>query len=110
MQPDFQTFMLPILESLKRREWYSVDYIQEQLKRHIDFSDYTLKKSSLATNRQEFESAWMQALENLEKAGLVEKNTGNNFKVTSLGELVISKRLNAIDINFLRRLPGYLDK
>jgi restriction endonuclease Mrr len=109
MQPDFQTLLLPLLESLKEVKWYSAQDIQHEVKRYIDFSDGALKTSSLATNGRDFESAWMQALETLGKAGLIEKNTENHVRVTSLGKLVISKRLNAIDINFLRRLPGFIE-
>ena len=101
-KPDFQTLMLPLLESLKDGEMHSMEYIRLELIRYIDYSDVPLKPFDLA-NKEEFESGMMLALEHLTKAGLTERPGSDQVKITSLGKLVLTKRLNTIDMNYLRR-------
>lgn len=102
----FQILMLPLLECLKDEKMHSMEYVSEQLIRFIEYSD-ELKPFGLDKTKYPFESAMLLALKHLTKAGLVERVSENEVRITSLGKLILSKRLNALDIKYLRRLPGY---
>lgn len=106
---DFETLMLPLLESLRSGEDYSIDYVRAQLTQYVEWSDNALKKFDPDKNKHEFESSTWLALEHLVKAGLVEQPVEGRIKLTALGKLVLSKRLNALDVSYLRRLPRYLE-
>ena len=97
--PDFQAIMLPFLEGLKSGEERSLQIMLDQLAEYFELTDEELSS--------EFMESVTEASAHLEKAGLVEK-TANGFKVSALGKQVISKRLNSIDTQYLRRFPGYV--
>jgi restriction system protein len=101
--------MLPLLESLKDGEPHGWDDIKAELIRFIELTDRGMKWFDPEKEAHVFDEAITLAMEHLTRAGLI-VNTGKDGRsITSLGKLVLNKRLNAIDIDFLRRLPGYIE-
>lgn len=100
--PDFQLFLLPLLECLRDGEVRSFTFIQAAVQRYVEISDQPLRFGS------ELRAGIAQAQEHLLKAGLISLPTPDQVVITALGKVVLNKRPNSLDLNFLRRLPGYL--
>lgn len=43
------------------------------------------------------------ALEHLTKAGLIERTADGQVGITAFGKMILNKRLNSLDIDFLKR-------
>jgi restriction endonuclease Mrr len=104
---DFQTLMLPFLEHLKAGEERSMNDIHAALTRFVELTDDALKSFAPEQDAPAFQQAIAQARQHLTKAALIENTRADGVKITALGKLVLSKRLNSIDVEYLRRLPGY---
>jgi restriction endonuclease Mrr len=105
----FQILMLPFLESLKEGAEHSTEEVNADLTRFIERSDQERKLLFPANDEQAIIKAIELAKNHLTKAGLIEC-IREGVRITSLGKMVLNKRLNSIDVEFLRRLPGYSDK
>lgn len=105
---NFQMLMLPLLENLKEGEAHSMNDIKVALTRFIELTDEKSKPFVPEKNEPEFQEAILLARENLKKAGLIETTGEGHVRITSLGKMILNKRLNSIDIDFLRRLRGYM--
>lgn len=105
--PDFQTLLLPLLESLNDGKEHSQSFIHAELIRFYDLSDETLKPLIPGGNEAEFEDAVARAKEQLLKADLIERTGVDTIRITTFGKIILSKRLNSLDLQYLRRLPGY---
>lgn len=104
---DFQAFLLPLLECLRDGEAHSASYVQEELSRYVDYSDEKFSAFKGEGNNPVFVQAVTTATEHLVRAGLIQRLTDGQCTITSLGKMVLKKRLNAIDLAFLKRMPGY---
>lgn len=107
---DFQILMLPFLENLKHGKACSMKSIKDDLIRFVELSDEAIKTYYLSKNETEFYEDIVQAKTHLTNADLIKEDHGGNVMITSLGKMVINKRLNSIDIAYLRLFPGYSDK
>jgi restriction system protein len=105
---NFQTLLLPLLESLKDGEPHSVVDIKAELIRFIELTDRGVKWFDPEKEAHVFDEAISLAMEHLTRAGLIVNSEKDGMRISSLGKLVLNKRLNSIDIDFLRRLPGYI--
>jgi len=106
---NFQMLMLPLLENLKEGVERSMKDIKTELIRFVELSDEGLKPFNPEKDEHEFQDAIVQAREHLTKAGLIENTSEDKMKITSMGKLILNRRLNSIDIEYLRRLPGYIE-
>lgn len=106
-QDHYQLFLLPLLESLRDGEVHSSEYVQEELSKYVDYSDDTLKEFKGGSGNPVFLDSVTTAKEHLIRAGLIEHLTDGQCRITSLGKMVLSKRLNSLDEEFLRRMVGY---
>jgi len=109
MPTNFQLLMLPLLESLKGGEGRSMKAVKAELSRFIELTDEALKPFSPEKNEQEFQEAITQAKAHLTKADLIESISEDSVRITTMGKMILKKRLNSIDVDFLRRLPGYIE-
>lgn len=103
----FEILMLPLLESLKDGEPNNMEEINAELIRFIEFSDRRTEWFDLEKEKALFNEAVNLAINHLSKAGLIENAGQDGLRISSFGKIVLNKRLNAIDINFLRKLTGY---
>jgi restriction endonuclease Mrr len=104
---DFQTLLLPFLENLKEGEERSMQDVKVGLIKFVELSDEALKLFDLDKDEKEFQEAVVLAKEHLTKADLIESTKAGGVRITSFGKMILGKRLNSIDIEYLRRLPGY---
>jgi restriction system protein len=104
--PDFQTLMLPVLESSKDGE-ASIGDVVEQLANAFALSDEE-RATLLPSGRQTtFANRTHWAKSYLGKAGLIEAVGRGRFKVTQLGKDVLAGRPERIDIKFLNQFPTF---
>ncbi|MEQ8364977.1 MAG: winged helix-turn-helix domain-containing protein [Cyclobacteriaceae bacterium] len=100
--PDFSSMMLPLFECLKEDKPHDLKSLNESLAWHFELTDEEL--STLQGEQTIISERINEAMGHLQKAGLLE--TQESFiKITSLGKLVLNKRLNSIDVEYLRRFP-----
>lgn len=93
--PDFSSLMLPLLESLKDGKAHNTESILEALAWHFECEEKELNQLG---------KRMLVAKDHLMKVGLME-GTVEGFRITSLGKLVLNRRLNSIDVEYLRRFP-----
>lgn len=93
--PDFSSLMLPLLESLKDSKAHNTESIRKALACHFECAENELSQ---------VEERMLVAKDHLKKVGLMEE-TKEGFRITSLGKLVLNRRLNSIDVEYLRRFP-----
>lgn len=106
--PDFQTIMLPLLERLKGGEEQIMEKVEDHLAGYFELTEEALDKQVQNVGQTVFRTSILEATAHLKKAGLLVQ-TQAGLKITNLGKQVVNRRLNSIDTQYLRRLPGYLD-
>lgn len=102
---DFQLLLLPLLESLGDGKVHSSMHIQETLSKYIDYSDEKLNTFKGINNQPTFLDSVRTAKEHLIRAGLVEILDNDQWRITSLGKMVLTRRLNSLNLELLKRLP-----
>src|SRR5690606_8566480 len=102
--PDFQTIMLPLLEGLQADE--VAEQTLNRLAAYFELTEEELNKREAQTETV-FQKNITEAIRHLLKAGLIVQPKG--LQITGLGKQVVQRRLNYLDTQYLRRLPGYLE-
>ena len=105
--PDFQFFLLPLLEALRDGEMHSSAYLEDELSMYVDYSDDRYNFFIGGNSNPAFMNALSLANHHLMRAGLVESPLDHQCRITALGKMVLSKRLNSLDTAYLERMPGY---
>jgi len=105
--PDYQTLMLPVLETLRDQNvWRNRDVI-ETLVNTFSLSDEE-KKHLLPSGKQAtFDNRVMWAQTYLRKAGLIESVKRGYSKITQQGVDIVCKAPNRIDVNYLMQFPDF---
>jgi restriction system protein len=104
--PDFQTLMLPVLESCKKGEVRIGDVV-EHLANAFALSELE-RATLLPSGRQTtFGNRTHWAKSYLGKAGLIEAVGRGRFKITQLGKDVLAGKPERIDIKFLNQFPTF---
>ncbi|MGB4973428.1 MAG: winged helix-turn-helix domain-containing protein [Cyclobacteriaceae bacterium] len=103
--PDFSSMMLPLLESLKDGKAHDIKSVNETLAWHFDLTDEELSESSSEGGQTMVSERISQAMGHLQNAGLLETASKDFVRITSLGKMVLSKRPNSIDLQYLKRFP-----
>ncbi|MCB0488178.1 MAG: hypothetical protein R2820_14015 [Cyclobacteriaceae bacterium] len=91
--------MLPLLTSLDAGEVMSMRGVREKLAQHFELADEEFVSDQFYKNTNE-------AARHLVASDLIVSLPGG-YSITSLGRQVLQRRLNFIDTDFLKRLPGY---
>ena len=104
--PNFDMIMLPLLDNVKMKE-LSTTFLLNALAGYFELEEEELRE--VQAGHPIFFMNVQQALIHLSMAGLKESITQDNFKITPLGKRVLAMKLNKIDIQFLKRLPGYAE-
>lgn len=104
--PDFQTLMLPVLNSCKDAE-VKIGEVIERLADKFALTDEE-RASLLPSGRQTtFANRTHWAKSYLGKAGLIEATGRGRFKITPLGQTVLTKNPPRIDIKYLDQFPNF---
>jgi len=107
--PDFQSIMLPFLETIKDGREYKMLEVRELLADHFNLTDED-KKELLPSGRQPtFSNRTAWAKVHLSKANLVENIRRGVFKITDQGLKVLRENPGRIDIKYLNQFPSFLD-
>ncbi len=104
--PDFQTLMLPVLESSKDGE-VKIGDVVERLAKKFGLSDEERASLLPSGGQTTFANRTHWAKSYLGKAGLVEATGRGLFVITQLGKDVLTKRPARIDIKYLDQFPGF---
>lgn len=104
--PDFQTLMLPVLDSSKEGE-VRIGEVVERLAKKFGLSDEE-RASLLPSGRQTtFANRTHWAKSYLGKAGLIEATGRGRFMITQLGKDVLAQKPGRIDIKYLDQFPRF---
>lgn len=107
MLPNFQTIMLPLLESLKESKEVSRLKLQEALAAYFELTDEELNERVQGGEQTVFQQNINEAITHLRAADLLSTENQDSVSITPLGKQVLHRRLNSIDTNYLKRFPGY---
>jgi restriction system protein len=107
MLPDFQSVMLPLLESLKVGAEQTTKQTHETLAQYFELTDEELNHRVPGRDETMFQQTVNEAKAHLLRADLLFHTNPNCVQITPLGKQVLSRRLNRIDTEYLKRLPGY---
>ncbi len=109
MIPDFQSLMLPLLKAVADGKEFKTSDITKQLANEFKLTDEE-RKQLLASGRQTiFNNRVGWAMTYLKKAGLISSPLRATVVITDLGKQVLAKKLNKIDINYLRKFSSFLN-
>jgi restriction system protein len=107
--PDFQTIMLPIMETLGDGQTWTMRDLNQALAKRFKLSNAEIEQmlpsgqQSVFTNRV----AWAKA--HLKMAGLVESPVRGSVRITDRGRETVAGKPAKINLAFLRKCPGYLE-
>lgn len=107
--PDFQSIMLPLLQSASDGSEHKVSSITNQLALNFQLSPED-EQQLLPSGRQTTFSnrvAWAKSY--LVQAGLLEATRRAHFQITDRGRQVLEENPQRIDIEYLLRFPEFVD-
>ena len=107
MIPDFQTTMLPILNSLKDKSICEAKQLQEMMLKHFDITDEERKITIPSGTQSLFYNRVAWALAHLKRAELIVSPERGKYQITSNGFKVIQNPPEKITSKFLKSFPGY---
>lgn len=105
--PDFQTIMLPLVESLGDSQQTSIRELTERLAERFGLTKEE-RAELLPSGQQSIFSnrvAWSKS--HLKAAGLLESPTRGMVRITDLGLKALAQKPAAINIKFLKQYPAY---
>lgn len=109
MIPDFQTAMLPFLQTISNGNEFKTKDVNEYLAEYFNLSKDELEemlpsgKQGIFVNRV----AWAKA--HLKIAGLLESTGRGTFKITDKGKSLLNQNPERIDLKLLKTLPDYIE-
>jgi restriction system protein len=107
--PDFQTIMLPLLQSVKDGQEYSTTTICEILAAHFQLTETELSQLLPSGTQKTFYNRVFWAKAHLKMAGLIENIKRGYFKITTPGSKALESNPIAINLKFLRQYQEYLE-
>ena len=109
MIPDYQTLMLPLLNSISDGQEYKLNSIVEKLA--IEFNLTPEERSELLPSGQTFlfgsRVGWARTY--LKKAGLIDSPKRGTVILTDRGRSILNERPKTIDVNFLKKFPEFVE-
>ena len=109
MIPDFQTLMLPLLETLRDGEEHSLRDTIDELGRRFRLTKEQ-RRELLQSGRQPiFDNRVGWARTYLKNAGLIEYTRRGYFRITKRGIESLKQKPDRIDIRYLDQFPGFQD-
>jgi restriction system protein len=106
--PDFQSMMLPALESLADGKPHSMKEIRDSVAQKMGVTDKDRdEKLQSGTSRFDNRIAWIRA--HFVFAKLVESPMRGEIQITERGKEVLQSNLKKIDLRFLQKFPEYAE-
>ncbi len=106
--PNFQAFMLPVLKQAQHGEVKVAD-ISAAVAQELGLSESDLQELVPSGTKTTFYDRMNWAKTYLKQAGLVKSNRRAFFSATDHGKQVLNSGLKSIDINYLKKIPVFLE-
>ena len=106
--PDFQSLMLPVLETAASGEISAAD-LRDKVASRLGLSSDDLA-AKLPSGRQTTfanRTAWANVF--LQRAGLIEKIGRGRYRASETGLKTLAEHPQKIDMALLQRFPGYVE-
>ncbi|HEY7414722.1 MAG TPA: restriction endonuclease [Ktedonobacteraceae bacterium] len=107
--PDFQSFMLPLLQFTADQQEHSLREAIEALAQVFNLSEQERKELLPSGQQTVFDNRVSWASTHLKKAGLLESTRRSFFKITQRGLDILSQNPSRIDIKLLERFPEFVE-
>src|SRR5271166_1264195 len=105
--PDYETFMLPLLELASDGHEHSLRDTRNQLARKLGLTDEELT-ALLPSGQRVFPNRVGWAKTYLTRAGLLEVTRRGSFRISERGKEVLREKPKEITDKFLRRFPDFV--
>ena len=106
MIPDYQTFMLPLLEKIRDSKEYSSEEILEYLAEKFRLTE-SEKNSRLQTGMPIYKNRIGWAKTYLKKANFLEYSRRGYARITKEGLALLETKPKTIDLNLLKQVPSF---
>jgi len=107
--PEFQKFMLPLVEIAKDGDEHSLSEAIETLATQYGLNDEDRKELLPSGRQARLDNRVGWALTHLRKAGLLERTGRGRFHITDRGRQVLSNRPREINMHFLLQFPEFVE-
>ncbi|MBN1166418.1 MAG: restriction endonuclease [Methanospirillaceae archaeon] len=107
--PDYQTFMLPLLLTLKDGKEHSIQEIYSQIASSFNLTEEELNQKLPSGVQSTFHNRVGWAKTYLKKAGLLITPSRGKVQITERGVSVLSHNPDHINQNFLKQFPEFLE-
>ncbi|MGB2926880.1 MAG: restriction endonuclease [Limnothrix sp.] len=107
--PDYQTLMLPLLQYVSDAQEHSLRETIEALSKQFQLTEEEQNDLLPSGKQLRFDNRVGWSRTHLKKAGLVEYTRRGYFKITSLGQKILNRNLDAITSKFLCQFASYAE-
>lgn len=107
--PDYQSIMLPLLTLTSDNNEHSLRETIELLATQFNLTDEEREELLPSGTQAIFDNRVGWAKTHILKAGLLESPRRSIFKITTRGQQALAQNPTAINVNFLRQYPEYVE-
>lgn len=105
--PDFQTVMLPLLESLADGRVWTMREVTEHLSKRYNLTDEEFNELLPSGKARLFSNRVAWAKTHMKIAGLIDNPNRGRISLSEVGRAVLAKKPAVINMKFLRQFDGY---
>jgi len=107
--PDFQTVMLPLLESVANRQPHSTKEVVAALAKHFELSDSERAELLPSGRYPLFNNRVAWALSHMKNAGLLTSPSRSMYVLTDRGAALLAQQPGRVDMKLLAQFPEYIE-
>ena len=107
--PDFQSLMLPFLESLSDGDEQTIREVTESLAIRFGLTDQEREELLPSGQQSIFSNRVAWAKTHLKYAGLVENPTRGRVRISDLGRKCLAEKPASINLKYLKKFPVYCE-
>ena len=106
--PDFQSIMLPFMQTLEDGQTWTMKDLTERLTTHYNLTD--VERHELLPSGQQaiFSNRVAWAKSHLKNAGLIANPSRGKVSISDVGQQVLQQNPIAVNCKFLKQFPSYL--
>lgn len=105
--PDFQSFMLPLLQFAEDGQEHALRDAYEHLAQRFDLTPEELSELLPSGRQTTFHNRVSWSKTHLKKAGLFESTRRGFFRITERGRQALNERPSRVDVAYLKQFPSY---
>ncbi len=106
--PDFQSVMLPFLETLQDGRERSMREVTESLAAHFRLTEEQLQEHLPSGPQSLFYNRVAWAKTHLKNAGLIDNPVRGRVSISEAGRTVLLQKPSTVNCRFLKQFPSYL--